>query len=513
MKNKILKLFTISVVLLVSSCNLDYYPESAMGEDVYYKNTNEIVTGLIACYNGLMAVAKEEWRFTELRSDNVHLESTTSSDANNEELRRLDHMTTIAQDKFVYDYLWVPVYSVIARCNKILSNIDNVSDADTKAKIKSELLFIRSMMYFDLVRLFGDVWLVTEPISGQEALKMSKSSVDDIYTQIINDLEFAASAEGKLPYPVSTTVSGVTKQPTAEIGRATIYSAKALLARVYLTKKNYAKVKSLLQPIVQDYGTSGMVAFNSVFATSNEMNKEILFAIRFKAGGLGIGAPFVNYFAARNSGTSIVVGNGMGYNTPSDGITEKLGNVTTWSYTSGGTPIDPVSATRNYTDKRNQVSVGFYNNYVWWTAKFWESPTAVSVLNDAETDWPVIRYADALLMYAEALNDGDNDQTSARPYVNAVRTRAGLPNLDVNATNSKSTLHTAILNERRLEFAFENLRLFDMLREGNDYVVNTLNTQFTNENFYKSYTQGRGPSPITAANLLLPIPLNMTKLY
>lgn len=515
MKNKIIKPILYScLVLLLTACKLDYFPESAMGEDVYYKNTAEVTTGLIACYNGLMQVAKEEWRFTELRSDNVHVESTSSGDANNEELRRLDHMTTISQDKFIYDMLWVPSYRVIARCNTILSVIDNVGDPDTKAKIKSELLFIRSMTYFNLVRLFGEVWLVTEPISGQDALKMNKSTVDAIYAQIISDLELASSSAGKLPYPTFTTVSGAVKQPTAEIGRATIYSAKALLAKVYLTRKNYAAVKSTLQPIVQDYGTSGLVAFNQIFSTNNEMNKEILFAIRFKAGGFGIGAPFVNYFAARNSGTTIVVGNGMGYNAPSDGITEKLGNVTTWSYTSGGQPIDPISTTRDFTDKRNAVSVSFFNNYVWWTSKYWETATTVTVLNDAETDWPVIRYADVLLMYAEALNDGpDNDQNTARTYVNAVRTRAGLPALTTSATGTKTAMHTAILEERRLELAFENHRFFDMLREGNQYVVNTLNTQFANENFYRSYTQGRGPQPITEANIMLPIPLNMEKLY
>ncbi len=515
MKNNILKPIVYScLALFMTACNLDYFPESAIGEDVYYKNTNEVTTGLIACYNGLMQVVEEEWRFTELRSDNAHLESTTSSDANNEELRRLDHMTTTSQDKFVFDMCWVPAYRVISRCNTVLSAIDNVADADTKAKIKSEALFIRSMMYFNLVRLFGEVWLVTEPISGEEALEMTKSSVDNIYTQIIADLEIAASPAGKLPHPTFSTAAGVTKQPTAEIGRATIYAAKALLAKVYLTRKNYAGVKTILQPIVQDYGTSGLVQFNQIFSTSNEMNKEILFAVRFKAGGFGIGAPFVNYFAARNSSTSIVVGNGMGYNAPSDGITDKLGNVTIWSYTTGGNPDDPIGATRNYDDKRNAVTVSFFNNYVWWTAKYWESPTAVAVLNDAETDWPVIRYADVLLMYAEALNDGpDNDQNGARTYVNAIRTRAGLPGLDVATTGTKAAMHNAILEERRLELAFENHRFYDMQREGNQYLINTLNAQFANENFYKTYTQGRGPQPITESNLILPIPLNMEKLY
>lgn len=514
MKNNIYKLLILSIVVLMTSCKLDYYPESAMSEDVYYKNTKEIGTGIIACYNGLMDVTKEEWRFSELRSDNAHLESTSSSDANNEELRRLDHMTTTAQDKFIFDFCWVPAYKVIARCNTLLSVIDNVTEPDTKAKFKSELLFIRSMMYFNLTRLFGDVWLVTEPITGEEALKMSKSTVDVIYAKIIEDLEIAASPAGKLPYPTFTTTTGVTKQPTAEVGRATVYAAKALLAKVYLTRKNYAGVKTNLQPIVQDYGTAGMIAYNLIFATSNEMNKEIIFAVRYKSGGLGIGAPFVNYFAARNSSSTIVVGNGMGYNAPTDGITDKLGNVTTWSYTSGGTPIDVVSATRNLTDKRNAVTVALYNSKVWWTSKYWETPTTVLVLNDADTDWPVIRYADVLLMYAEALNDGpDNDQNTARTYVNAVRTRAGLANLDVAATGSKTTMHTAILDERRLELAFENQRFYDMLREGDQYVVNTLNTQFVNENFYKSYTQGRGPTTISATNILLPIPLNMSKLY
>jgi hypothetical protein len=172
------------------------------------------------------------------------------------------------------------------------------------------------------------------------------------------------------------------------------------------------------------------------------MNSEILFAIRFKGGGLGMGNPLSNLFAPSNSGSAIINGDGKGYNTPVLEIVKSSSAYTNY--------IDPSAS-------RFATNIGTFGTNNYFVKKF-ISPTVIA--NDAENDWPVIRYADVLLMKAEA----DGNTTASLALINLVRVRAGLAALTATAINTNALFEKALATERRWEFAFENQRWFDILR-------------------------------------------------
>src|SRR5690606_29762600 len=135
---------------------------------------------------------------------------------------------------------------------------------------------------------YGSVFLISEPISPQEAKLTHRSSVQDLYTFIIADLKKANEVFPLLTY---TTI------PSTELGRANIWSSKSLLAKVHLTLDQKSEALILLNDVINNSGYGLLNSYADVFSISNEMNKEILFAVRYKGGGLGIGSPFANLFA------------------------------------------------------------------------------------------------------------------------------------------------------------------------------------------------------------------------
>jgi hypothetical protein len=238
------------------------------------------------------------------------------------------------------------------------------------------------------------------------------------------------------------------------------------------------------------------------------MNSEILFAIRFKAGGIGLGNPLSNLFAPTNSGLAVINGDGKGYNTPVLEITKSNSAYTNY--------IDPSALRKN-------VNIGLYGSSTYYVKKY-ISPTALP--NDAENDWPVIRFADVLLMKAEA----DGNTASSLALINQVRVRSGLAAILSTAVTTTALYEKALASERRWEFAFENQRWFDILRfttttsslsastdafpnlklQGAEYVMKK---HFTN--MYSKIYVGFSVLPITLSELqansngnrfLLPIP-------
>ena len=159
-----------------------------------------------------------------------------------------------------------------------------------------------------MVRLFGGVFLVHEPLHPLDAVNVNRSSVADMYKLIIADLLNAADNGRNSKYG---------SIPAAELGRANSWSAKALLAKVYLTLNRKTEAAVLLQDIITNSGYSLQANYANIFSISNEMNSEILFAIRFKAGGIGLGSSLPNTFAPLNSGAAVINGDGRGLNFPS----------------------------------------------------------------------------------------------------------------------------------------------------------------------------------------------------
>jgi hypothetical protein len=493
-------LYISMACLSLAACkkNIDQFPQSNLSTGTFYSNLTEMKAALAGCYNGMQAPLSTEWRLTELRSDNSKQGSTGSSNADNQDMNELDMFQVNAAHPNVLTY-WLATYANIRNTNTLLQKLGvsydaasgntrytditvPVTDVDRK-QLAGEALFIRAYHYFNLVRLYGGVFIVSEPIAPSTALTVNRSSVADTYKFIEADLKTAATSMSNRTY--TQTVA----QSQADLGHTTTWAAKALLAKVYLTQGRKAEAITLLQDVIANSGHSLSPTYAGVFSISNEVNSEILFAVRFKSGGLGLGSPFANYFAPLNSGSAVVAGDGRGWNYP----TAELDTLTN-------------------TDSRKQVLIGRYGT---GTPKLYVAKyiSTVTVQNDAENDWPVLRYADVLLMLAEA--QGYTPQSIS--LINQVRQRASMPLLDPTQVNTVALFEKALADERRIEFAFENQRWFDLVRYNTTLTTisaeQTLRNHFARE-FAAHYATYPTPTPtlaglqqnVSSDHLLLPIP-------
>lgn len=530
MKKIISKLILCGAVFALASCNLERLPETETAQDAFYTDDTEVEYGLIGAYNALQEIWNYAWLFSEIRSDNARATGLTSSDGTGASAARINFFLETTTETVITDY-WQNLYIAINRCNLVIDNIDNVEDEDNYKQFLAEAKFLRAMLYFDLARLFGDIWYVTDSgLTGEEALLMSTITPEEVYELVATELEEAIDLGG-LPIPSA--------QSSDEIGRATDYAARALLARVYLTQNDYSSVKSTLSPIIADYGIDNLVPYADIFDIYNEMNEEILFAVRYVGGGYGLGSMFQNWFGPSNYGDDYeIAGNSSGYMTPTDDLLRAYGNEYVWVDLTdnvetvidydrwfveedrilGPDYVDYLSiewAIDRTGDVRSAVSYDF--RYTkgggWWCCKYYTRGTTTTV-NDGYEDWPVIRYADVILMYAEALNSGDDDQTEAVKYINPIRKRAGLAGL-VAADYDQASLHEALLDERRLEFAGENVRWFDLRRESAEYVEDLFIWQFNYIESYYQYYDNDGPNlySLPESKFDLVKPFALTSLY
>ncbi|MEO7444782.1 MAG: RagB/SusD family nutrient uptake outer membrane protein [Ferruginibacter sp.] len=493
------KLIIILVVagLGFSSCKkaIDLYPESNLNTATYYTNYAEVNAGLLAVYNSMRNPLYRQWQLTELRSDNSWMGVTGSTNSFNRDLSDLDMFMPAPGHDGIYNY-WQDSYNVIRNANTILQKLGvsydptagtitladiNIPISETDRKqFAGEAMFIRAQQYFSLVRLFGGVMLIHKLVTPVEAKSINRSTVAEIYKFIETDLKTAATYTSNKPY---SQILPVMK------GSANSWAAKALLAKVYLTQNKKAEAITLLQDVIANSGYGLQPTYASVFATSNELNSEILFAVRYKSGGIGQGSTFGNDFGPLNSGSAIINGSGLGWNTPTTELDTALNG-----------------------DSRKATILASYG--VGTAANLYVKKylTPVSVTGDGESDWPVIRYADVLLLLAEA--QGFTPASVA--LINQVHIRAGLPSL-IPSITTVAEFEKALSNERRVEFAFENQRWFDLVRYNTTLTTITAQ-QVMKDHFAKMYTVHYGtyvvPTPtlafiqanVTADHLLLPIP-------
>ncbi len=440
---------------LLVSCKktIDLYPISNLNTGTFYSNLDEVKAGLAGVYKGMQAPLLDEWALTEVRSDNTKQGQANSSSPTNQSLNQLDMFTTTSYETRVYDY-WRNSYANIRNANIIIQKLGAtydagagvvslspvaipITDADRK-QLLGEALIIRAYHYFNLVRLYGGVFLVHTPLSPDDAKLMDRASVADTYKLIQADLKTAADIMNTVKFP---------QIQVTERGRATGWTAKALLGKVYLTLNKKTDALTVLNDVRNNSGYALVIAagtpanaYSNVFNTGNEVNEEILFTVRYKAGGVGLGNTFMNLFAPLNSGVAVVPGSGFGLNHPTADLDSSL----------------------RPTDRRRAVSIAYYTvstTNVPYTRKY-ISTTGTVLSSDGESDWPVLRFADVLLMIAEA----EGNTANSLSLINQVRTRAGIANVLPAAVASIQQFEDTLQKERRLEFAFENQRWFDLLR-------------------------------------------------
>ncbi|MEI8058762.1 MAG: RagB/SusD family nutrient uptake outer membrane protein [Ferruginibacter sp.] len=518
MKN-LFKILFVSMFFLTScNKNIDRLPLNNVAVADYFKTTADVQTALNGCYAGLRSTLIDEWKMTELRSDVAIMGNAGSKSVPNRELSDLDQFIPSTSLTSIYTY-WSANYSNIRNINTILDalslNYDETAGTLSKGTTKvvisdnefkelaAQATFLRAYHYFNLVRLYGGVFLIHKPFKGAEALNavnINRASVDDIYKLIIADLQYAASNGISLNYTAfAASNSG------NNLGKVNAWTAKALLAKVYLTLNRKAEAITLLTDVITNSGyallTAGLTPYADIFSVSNEMNKEIMFAVRYKAGGIGLGSPWPNSFAPELSGTAVVNGDGSGWN-------------------NGAYEMENQYAP---TDTRKAVTLG-----IWPTATTAITSTSrrlypkkhitpVTLLNDGENDWVVLRYADVLLMLAEA----QGNTPASLALINQTRARAGLSATPLTALTVPTDQRFAdsLSKERKLEFAFENMRWFDMVRYNTTLPAQTEDALTRLKNhfaFMFTNHYGKFPSPvptlatlqsyITANKLLLPIP-------
>ena len=466
MKINILLLGVLASVGL-SSCGdsfLDLKPISSATSDNFYKTADDIKNAVNGSYAALQAggLAGNSYVFGEIASDNT-VPVASGSVTDQDEFDRFYIKTT---NPFISGR-WNDGYAAIARYNTILDKIGGVTMDDAlKNRYSAEVKFLRGLVYFELVRTFGDVPIVLKGITNpDEGYAYTRNPKAEVYAQIEKDL---TEAEAVLPVSYSS----------ADIGRATKGAAKALLGKVYLTQKKYPHAVSKLKEVI-DLNTYALLTnYADVFKVANKNHKESVFDVQYKSGGAGEGNGWPNSFAPQNSGNAVIAFGGDGNNQPSADIIA--------AYEPGDLRKD-LSLATSYVNASGQVIPDKF------VRKYYDVPVAK---NDNGNNIPVIRYADVLLMYAEALNEvGYQAAGEAFTYLNQVRVRAGLAPRTAVQLPDQASFRLAIEQERRVELAFEGHRWFDLVRTGRAVAV--LNSK---------KEQIRLVAELTQNNLVFPIP-------
>lgn len=290
-----LKYNLIAIALLgfsFSSCSdfLEQNPQTDLSENDFYKTADDILSAVNGVYSSLQEgdIYGNWYVFGEIPSDNTRNQLSGSVTTQNE----FDQFYIDTQNSMIANF-WKAAYKVINRTNTVLGRIDGIEiNTELANRYKLECKFIRALMYFNLVRVYGDVPLVLKEISISESYDILREPKENVYNQIIADLKEAQDL------PVSYS--------TAEDGRATQGAAKALLANVYMTLHKYAEAETILAEIINSGrysllentpGSLNIDGYKNVFSPVNHNSKEGIFEIQFLKGGYGEGSNYANNFA------------------------------------------------------------------------------------------------------------------------------------------------------------------------------------------------------------------------
>ena len=442
-----------------TSCNKDFIDlqdptrlPSAEG----YTDSLSIVTGVTAAYASLQDMYgngsnRGVFVFAEIPSDNSF--TVTSGELLNE-----FNDFTVSSINPRLQSQWLVTYRAIARCNIILSRAGGVKlTAATRNRFFGEVRFIRALAYFNAVRIWGDVPLVTAEITSiAEAYQFGRVPRAQVYAQIEEDLAFA---ETNLPVAQTGT----------SLGRITKGAAQGLLGKVLLTQKKYADAAVALKKVIDGNAYALQATYANIFLNTNEMNTEILAAARYTKGGLGVGSSFSTWFMpVLPVAVATTVNGNVGVGQQFNSVDPDLVAAFT---ASGATDVRAAASFGTST-------VGTVTQY--FTRKYSDVPTTAF---DAENDWIILRYADVLLLYAEAVNEAGGPNALALDAVNRVIRRSRnlpvatpAPAVDLPASISKADLTTRLELERRLELNFEGHRWFDLVRT--DRAIPVMNAFF-----------------------------------
>lgn len=418
---KILVLASLAT-LLMTSCGdsfFDLEPASSVTIDKVYKTASDYNVAVIGCYAKLQSQVNFYTECCEYRSDNLSLGAPT---AGTQDRYDIDHFTEKPSNGILSSY-WANFNNNVYRCNLLLDQIDGANFAENlKKQYKGEAMFIRALNYFNMYRIWGGVPASKHVVSAAEALKVARYSDEQMFDLIAGDLKEIVD-NNYLPETYSS----------ADMGRATSGAAKALLGKVYLTFHKWTEAKDILSQLIGKYQLVSPIA--QVFNVDNKNNNEIIFAVHFNKEIEGEGHSYWYNLTNASDDTN---------------QTSSLLN----TFPTGDARKDLITYVQ--VEKNVRLMNKFYDT---------KSPTFKTVGNDQI----LLRYADVLLMYAEALNEIQYDASEgslALKYLNAVRQRAGISNLTAKQLPTQEKFRKGILVERQREFPYEGQRWFDLVRMG-----------------------------------------------
>ncbi|MFY1046105.1 RagB/SusD family nutrient uptake outer membrane protein [Chryseobacterium sp. GP-SGM7] len=451
MKKIIITIFSLSIIYSCSSDLLELNPEAQKVSSQFYNNSAEIEQGIISVYGALQYTGQYQLGMPalgELPSDNTYDEVPANDAFTYGEL----DFFTIQPNNTLIASTWKDNYIGIQQANIILNRIGNIPDMTDAVKNTriGEMKFLRALMYFNLVRTFGDVPLVLkETTNVNEYFGQPRTPVAEVYLAIEKDLKESINL-----LPATTT----------QKGRVTKGAALGILGKVLLTQKKFTESLTYLNQ-VEPLGYQLLTDVTKIFDIANKNNAEIIFDVQFASGLNGNSEGSTAYQMFSPSGS---VSGAKGHNLP----TKEVYNL----YSAG--------------DSRRSAYIGLTSSGIPFSKKLVKTSNTIA---DGGSNFVVLRLADIFLMKAECFAE-QNDFTNANLYLNKIKTRAAIPTTNFT---SKDLLLNEIDRERRLEFVGEGHRWFDLLRTGK--AISVMTAHFNNN-------QGYSTAQIKQYNLLMPVP-------
>lgn len=458
-------LYLIIGLGFMTSCDMDLgqQPISAPAAETYFQTLDDFKQGLNAVYSSARGYPDRLMNLSETRSDNLHAISDGG-------VRDWEGVNSFHRNLAANPYIeeaWRANFNGVFKANNFLEELGSkgesvVVDDSQRKQMEGEIRFLRAFYYFDLIRYFGEVPLIDRVVTAEEGKTIPRSSVEDVYNLIIDDLKAAINY---LPAPSA--------YDSQNKGRANKYSAKMLLGLVYMTRSGptlgiagpglnsgeWNKAVKEFNDIIESNEFKFLPTYQEIFSYDNERNEEVIFNIEY------------------SSGSNPVVGSTFPWVLVPDTWFRSLG-----FGAQGGLMIRPVSNDFLNSYEPNDTRRAFClqegyedeNNVVENRSFIKKFVDITKVPTTSRMDWPinyiVFRYTDLLMLKAECvLNGAPGSMTSdVDDVVNLIRERAGLtPNL-TGVTKEQ------LLDERRKEFIGEGTRWFDLIRSGT--VEETMNS-------------------------------------
>ncbi|WP_082438521.1 RagB/SusD family nutrient uptake outer membrane protein [Nonlabens sp. YIK11] len=452
-KNIKMKIYKVYILLFLAAlvfnaCSEDYLEiesEDANSEN-FFNSQADYESALVAAYDLLQSTYLNVM-LGEIASDNTLAGGESATDTPG--IQQIDDMIHTPVNDQLSD-IWRWMFAGVNRANYILEFQDK-TDFPDKPRVLGEARFLRAYYYFELVKFFGDVPLVVDQrfLFGDQ-FAVDRTPKEEVYAQIELDLQYAID---NLEYS------------TPDVGRATKGSAQALLGKVYLFQQKYGDAKDVLDDLILSNQYSLVEDYSTIFENDNENNSESVFEIQYSdlegasfdclqcsEGNVAVG------FNGIRSYDGPLFESGFSFNVPTQEVVD-LFEADDIRKETAILDIDAFAAANGATFSIGYEHTGYYNRK--YIARKGDLNTGDANLTNPN-NYRAIRLADVYLMAAEAYNSGNLGDGQARTYLNIVRRRAELGNLDLSGT----ALGDAIFKERRVELVGEGHHFFDLVRTG-----------------------------------------------